>query len=249
MQYAARLHFRDELRRARQQVLLNAEDHISVVQVLESMGRLLAGYGAGLGKFQSTLVDLASPSGLCDQLPRRWQGYHIPFERLLSSIREARNVAVHEGAVARRLAVHSIECALVLEDALQSDMVTVADFMVRSPVTAERWHPLSFVRQAMLAGSYSFLPVNSMSGWRLISDASLVGALRSSAGRKERDRRLSLTLQEALDESLLELQEPICAHPTDPVAALAAMALAAPVLVLAPESQNLIGILAAFDLL
>jgi hypothetical protein len=245
----ARRHFRDELRRARADVLLNSEDHYSVVQALEGLGRFMVGYGAGLGKFQSALEAIAKGSALCDEIPSRWHGHHLPFARLMNSIREARNVAIHEGAVARRLAVHSIECALILEDALQADMTTVSEFMVRSPVIAELWHPLSFVRQTMLTESYSFLPIKMQGVWHFLSDASVAAALRGPGTRKERDRRLSLTLQQALAESLLLIHPAPCAGPSDGVSALAASAMPLPVLVLAPPTNDLVGILTAFDLL
>jgi len=45
----------------------------------------------------------------------------MDFTALYESVRKARNAAVHEGALARHLAVHALEMALVLEDALMTN--------------------------------------------------------------------------------------------------------------------------------
>ena len=62
--------------------------------------------------------------------------------------------------------------------------------MVRSPVTAEPWQPLSFVRQLMLTNSFSILPVLMPDGWRVVTDAQVAAYLRAGAGPDDRKRRL-----------------------------------------------------------
>jgi hypothetical protein len=56
------------------------------------------------------------------------------------------------------LTTHAFQVALILEDALMTDMKMVSQYMVRDVVCAQSWQPISFVRQQMLAYSYSYLP-------------------------------------------------------------------------------------------
>jgi hypothetical protein len=94
-------------------------------------------------------------------------------------VQAARNEALHQGASARHLTQHCIELALVLEDALVNDATIVADYMVKAPLCAYSWQPLSFVRQQMLANSFSHLPIRDADGkWYLLSDAAVASALR-----------------------------------------------------------------------
>jgi len=72
------------------------------------------------------------------------------------------------------LAVHASELAIILEDALtQFKKPIVRDFMVRNPVCAEMWQPVGFVRQQMLANSFTYLPALKDSQWYVISDAAI----------------------------------------------------------------------------
>jgi hypothetical protein len=75
---------------------------------------------------------------------------------------------LHQGAFARRLTGHAIELSLVLEDALRRslDSPVVGDYMVRGPICAEPWQPISFIRQRMLANSFSFLTLTEHVGIR-----------------------------------------------------------------------------------
>src|SRR5439155_14524227 len=119
---------------------------------------------------------LAAVSPLFDSIPQRWRHLHTPFSVLYELVRRGRNAAMHEGASARHLTLHAIELALVLEDALMMGMDQIGDYMVRNPVYAALWQPLSFVRQEMLVNSFSYLPVaieeRSGKDWRLVSDLS-----------------------------------------------------------------------------
>ena len=73
-------------------------------------------------------------------------------------LKDGRNDALHQGACARHLANHAVQLALVLEDALMPSEPKVSDFMVRDAICAAHWQPISFVRQQMLANSFSYLP-------------------------------------------------------------------------------------------
>lgn len=191
--------FRDQLRDARAVVLRDAEAYESIVLVLERMGRFLKPKANGLGGFKVDLGSIASDSPLAHSIPAEQPDFHLDFATLYEAVREARNLAVHEGALARHLSTHALECALVLEDALMSKMHTVDEFMVRAPTTAATWQPLSFIRQVMLMNSFSYLPVCFATAdetkWHLVSDASLARAL---GDRATRETRLAMTLGDAM---------------------------------------------------
>ena len=127
------------------------------------------------------------------------------------------------------------------------DSPVVGDYMVRSPICAEPWQPISFIRQQMLANSFSFLPVKRATEWWLVSDLEIAGYLGTET--KERKRRLVQTLETA-GTSLQRAR--LCAVDTPLEAALRMMAgEQRPLLVCAtPEDfQALVGIITHFDLL
>lgn len=75
--------------------------------------------------------------------------------------------------------------------------------MIRNPACAELWQPVGFVRQQMLANSYSFLPVLCEDGrWRLVSDTAVAQFLGPERCGVERKKRLSTSLKAAISESL-----------------------------------------------
>jgi len=184
MEHEVALFFRDQFRAARATVLRDSEAYEAVVLVLERLGRLHLPQAKGMGPVKGKLSEVAQRSALSRGIPAMWPDFHLTFDALYELVREARNLAVHEGALARHLSSHSLECALVLEDALMANMTTAKDFMVRSPVTASPWQPLSFVRQIMLMNSFSYLPVqvpeDEGGAWHFISDVNLARALRAT---------------------------------------------------------------------
>lgn len=129
-------------------------------------------------------------------------------------------------------------------------MTNIRDFMVRSPVIEAPWHPLSYVRQAMLTGSFSFLTVSipevDSGAWRLISDVALARALRADATRKD---RLAMPLNQAVLQGIGKLDIPRVAYADSRVEDVAADLTAVPVLVAGSSSVELLGILTAFNLL
>ena len=112
-------------------------------------------------------------------------------------------------SLARHLSNHALECALVLEDALMSNMTTAGECMVRGPTSAAPWQPLSFVRQIRLTNSLSYLPVRTEgahgTAWHLVSDVSLAKALRDVGGR---DAKLAMTLSDAVSTERSSCTEP-----------------------------------------
>jgi hypothetical protein len=65
--------------------------------------------------------------------------------------------------------------------------------MVRNVIRAEEWQPISFIRQQMLANSFSFLPVETGRRWCLVSDLEIVTFL--GADEEQRKQQLAKTLK------------------------------------------------------
>lgn len=151
------MHFRDLLREARSCVLRDLEAYETVVRVVEQMGWLLSTSQQRLVEFEPILRPLALKSALAEKVPAHHpnRNYHLSFTKLFHAVRRARNLAVHEGALARRMAGQVVELALVMEDALAEQLTSVAEMMVRNPVVAQPWYPLSLVRQTMLTNAFS----------------------------------------------------------------------------------------------
>jgi hypothetical protein len=199
---AAAIAFADQLRLARHSALGDAEGFGEIIHTIERLGSYLTkekygdlGLNGDLGKYKAALAHFACKSGLAyddEQLL-------TPFNRLYELVRIARNDAMHQGAFARHLTMNATELAIILEDALkQFDNPTIADFMVRSPVCAEIWQPIGFIRQQMLANSYSQLPVLENKQWYLISDAAIAIYLGADRNGTQRKKRLAATLEKGV---------------------------------------------------
>jgi CBS domain-containing protein len=128
------------------------------------------------------------------------------------------------------------------------DSAVVGDYMVSNPVYAELWQPISFIRQKMLANSFSFLPVKSEAGnWCLVSDLDIANYLGTDASKRK--PRLAQTLNAA--KIRLQPTKP-CAIDTPLEEALRRLDKdGKPLLVCRQEQdqQILVGIVTAFDLL
>jgi len=78
------------------------------------------------------------------------------------------------------LTTNAVELSIVLEEAIMNGYDRVGDFMVRNTVCAYLWQPLSFIRQTMLANSFSYLPVptgdrgSQFGNWLQISDLPVI---------------------------------------------------------------------------
>jgi hypothetical protein len=245
------LHFRNQLRAARAVAARDAEAFHEIVFVLERIGAYLANKGGSLGAYLPLISAVASHSIMADTVPKAHPAFHQRFEVKYDLVRRARNAALHEGAFARHLTANAIELSLVLEDAMMTDHHQVSDFMVRNPVCASLWQPLSFIRQTMLVNAYSYLPVSIRieggSQWRLISDFQLGKYVRSS-GKDPRDV-LTSKLEECISFGKIELQIAKTCEANETVASVFGMTEGAPILVMAPNGSDLLGILTAFDLL
>jgi hypothetical protein len=249
-------HFLGELRGARAKVLRDAEGFDSVILVLERMGRYLVKKGHGLGDYKHDLAKLAESSPLANELPKKWPGFHLTFGTLFDLVVEARNAAIHEGSLARRLTAHSVEVALILEDALMPPGTeTAGHFMVRTPVQASLWQPVSYIRQTLLENSFSYLPVwvssdsESNGKWMFVSDVALAGYLRSPTIQKKRRELMGERLGDLVANNRVLLAEAQCYAAHTPLTKIVDEYQGRPALVLGEQPKELLGILTPFDLL
>ena len=211
--------------------------------------KFLTKYFNGPREYKKHIQELVAKSPLAAEIPAQWRNCHLPFSILYDVVRMARNDALHQGAFARHLTDHAVQLALVIEDALMSDMATVSDYMVREPSCASTWQPISFVRQQMLANSFTYLPILLDCGgrqtWYLLSDTNIVKYLRV-----DRKKRLSKTVQEAIDASELQIEVAQCCSPNTLIERISEEFNGRPVLIFSEgQPERLLGILAAFDLL
>lgn len=230
----------------------DAEAYDEVIHALERFGSVLLGEIGNLWQYRPKIIESANQSPLASDIPKEHQDWHTNFESLYDNVRHARNDAFHQGAYARHLTPHVMELALVLEDALThlAETKFVRDFMVRGPICASSWQPLSFVRQQMLVGSFSYLPMRGEEGWRLLSDSEVARYLSSAPSSKQRDKRLAHTVQEAIADGMTTQAAVILRadYFTDKFFQLSANA---PALVCRQdeEHEDVIGIITAYDLL
>lgn len=245
------LHFRDQLRDARALALRDAEAFEDIVFVLERLGAYLHGRMGDLGKYSDTICSVAAASPMAAEVPSKLPELHSSFKVRYELVRKARNAALHEGALARHLTVNSIELSLVLEEALMNGNLRAGDFMVRNPVCAYPWQPLSFIRQIMLVNSFSCLPVPISEGaetaWRIISDFGVAQYLRCNGEISM--ERLVQKLQQAVNEGGLQLLPAKTCSPDDKVQDVLRLSEGSPSLVLSSGDKQLLGILTSFDLL
>lgn len=243
------LDFRDQLREGRAVALKDAEAFEALVFVIERIGVYLTGRIDGLGNYVESIAVTASRSPLAETIPAQLPKWHTNFSTLYSLVRHARNDALHEGAFARHLTNHAVELALVLEDALMADAVNVLHFMVKDPVCARWWQPISSVRRSMLENSFSFLPVLAgSSGWKLVSDFSLAQYLRESKSNNQRNERLAKQLGKVVEAGDIKLADASTCKPEEPISKVLEVSGGRPVLVI-DSSGELRGIITPFDVL
>ena len=246
------LDFRDQLRAARAVALKDTESFEAVVFVIERIGVYLPGRIDGLGKYLESIAEEARRSPLAETIPIQTRDWHTNFANLYRFVQHARNDALHEGAFARHLTSHAVELALILEDALMADAVSAHHFMVKEPVCARWWQPISSVRRSMLENSFSFLPVRSEvagdSGWKLVSDFSLARYLRDSKFNAQRNERLAKQLGKAVESGDIELVPVSTCNPEEPISRVLEVSGGQPVLVV-DSKDELRGIITPFDIL
>lgn len=253
------LSFRDQFREARFKAQGDAEGFEDIVFVIERLGCFLRDAQGDLGKYRCFIIELAVCSPLFCSARDDSGAVHTPFPQLYDLVRQARNTRMHQGFTARYATSHAVEMALVLEDALMTTQkkaggFKVSDFMVRSVACAAMWQPLSFIRQTMLANSFSSLPVNvgtdSKPEWKLVSDKVVAQYLKHTP---EGVRPKNLLVQ-----SLSDATKPGAGFGLEPAKTWQATTAiedvlknwaGTAVLVTREETNELLGILTPYDLL
>ncbi len=251
-----KINFRDQLRVARASVLRDSEAFQEILFVIERFGSYLTKSSISLGEYKPEIEKFVNENSphLAEKFPNQLRIWHTPFNELYALVKNARNDALHQGAVARNLTKHALKLAIILEEALTESLMTVSDYMVKNPVCAFHWQPISFIRQQMLENSFSYLPVFISDKWRLISDMDIALYLKfvSNNSRKE---RLVKTIQEAKSDGLElhEVSNEQLFHGNETIEKLEKVLKkfrGQPILVASAESpETLVGILTAFDLL
>jgi len=246
-----RRHFLEEFRQARISAQNDAEAFDQILFVIERLGSFLCEKVATLGYYEAALMDLAGQGALGQDISSIQMAWHSNKHVLFRMVRDARNDALHQGAKARYLTQHTIELALLFEDALMNGnepLTNIGDLMVRSPITAELWQPVSLARQTLLANSFSYLPIKSEEKWMLLSDARLVEFLRlNSPNNEKRKQRLATSLKDAINNGL-RLETALTEQETTSIESIDHTKVERPILVI-DQQDRLVGILTAFDLL
>jgi len=246
-----RRHFLEEFRQARIAAQNDAEAFDQVLFVIERLGSFRLAEVSALGDYEASLMDLAGEGALGTDISPLQSAWHSDKRVLFRMVKDARNDALHQGAKARYLTQHTIELALLFEDALMNGnepVIKIGDLMVRSPMTAETWQPVSLARKTLLANSFSYLPIKIDDKWKMLSDVQLVAFLRrGSPSNDERKKRLATSLETAAAEGLI-LETAVTMRETTPVVTIGDTTAGYPILVI-DGKDNLVGIVTAFDLL
>jgi len=183
-----RLHYRDRLRSARYAALADAEGFGEVCFALEALGLRLRGEEANMGQYGEQIRPLAAKSPTLNELALRFPSFFTRFDALFDTVKGARNDAMHAGTYARHATTAAIALCIGLEEVLMNSegqrRRSVADFMVKLPISIERWQPVAHARQLMLTHSFSFLPV-MLERWMLVSEIAMAKFLRRNTNRKQ----------------------------------------------------------------
>lgn len=251
-----RIYLRDLLRSARYAALADAEGFHEVCYAIESLGMRLSGKKGDLGKYKCCIKELAKFSPVFEELPNRCPELFTRFDALYETLRCARNDAMHSGSYARHAATAAVELCIGLEESLMNAPATktldfVADYMVKSPVSIEKWQPVAHARQLMLMHSYSFLPYEDKDGkWKLLSELAVVGFLHKFSGNRKKEA-LAQRISDAVADGLKLLDAKLVKR-TDSISEIISETSAQPTptlwLVVGDENR-LDGVLSPFELM
>jgi hypothetical protein len=200
--------------------------------------------GNTLGQSKETILSLF----LADTLDGRQQRCEL-FDTVL----RARNMAIHGGAWLRHHTSRLVDLFLLLEEAIIIKMEVIDQIMVRSPLEAKTWHLVGHARNDMLSNSFSALPISIETGsknrWMVLCDEAIMRLIWGKS-REDRDRLLSQTIEDAINNEKMHLREAAVCAPRDPIQSIAGRSQW-PVLVIDNSSgaENLVGIVTPFDLL
>ena len=275
------LYFRDEFREARAAALKDAEGYQQILFVLERFGAYMYGGGCckkhdhkkspGLGAYKNCVTTLVNEHHPLQGKPP--EDYHTAFSNLYDMVKDGRNDAFHQGAVARSLTAHSVQLSLMLEDTFMTIMGgEIKNYMVRNPVCASEWQPVSFVRQMMLENSFSYIPVymrrpgspspwprfahmkkgdDEREAWYIVADYHIEKYLRSAANGNCRKKLLAKPIKDAIGS---DIEKALTARPNEPVKVVLGRTevervKGQPILVKRDNCKELLGIVTAHDLM
>ena len=208
-------------------ILRDAESFHEAATKLEQIGQILSGkIRNGLGRYRDVLLELMEMSGQ-DRIDEN--------ERLFDVVKDARNMAVHEGSFARHLSSRLIDLFLILEEAIMTKLQRVVDIMVRNPVVAETWQMVANARRDLLANSFSFLPILHNGKWQLIADSEVMRFLRNPSDLSKNDR-LSMSLDVTIKEESIRLISAKTCAPSDTIVYLTEIIESFPVLIMADSN-------------
>ena len=247
------IEFRDQFRDARHYALEDAEEYQKILFVLERLGSYLSESQEGLKQYECyirQLVECHHPNG--GRPPEGYSHYFMDFDTLYTRVREGRNDAQHQGAVARILTSHSVQLSIILEDALSNVKESekdpkIKDYLVRNPVCASLWQPIGFIRQIMLENSFSSLPFQCGETWYVVSDCDIARYLAGCKGKKRKEK-LNKTLEYVKKSKEICPRKTIVVSPDKTVSEVV-KCREWPILVKRDECEELLGIVAAFDLM
>lgn len=220
-----KIYYRDRIKEARYDALKVAEGFEGVCYALEALGLRLNQKQGDMARYSDELHKLSNRSTSLSSLSISHPGLFSTFDALYLAVSTARNDVMHTGAYARSVTQRAVELSIGLEEALMADLkseiATVADFMVRSPITVQPWQPVAYARQLMLLHSISYLPIQIEKEWKILSETAVlrflgVGAKRYD-GKENHDRkeRLGKMIQDAGPS--LELMPAELLLPTTPL--------------------------------
>lgn len=248
-----RIALRDRLRSARYAALANAEGFHEVCYAIEALGMRLHGAESTLNGYLPSVRSLAGYSPLFRDLPAQFPAFFTRFDALYETLRRARNDAMHLGSYARHATTAAVELCIGLEEALMNasaSRLTVADYMVKTPISVEPWQPVAYARQLMLTHSFSYLPILHGGRWKLLSELAVVGYLYPM-NRARKDIALAQSIEDAVGAGL-KLLPAKKVKPMDEVAELVAASAARPTPTLwlvVEASKRLTGVLSPFELM
>ncbi|GAB2451323.1 hypothetical protein GCM10027081_61540 [Cupriavidus yeoncheonensis] len=217
-------YYRDRLREARYAALANAEGFETVCFAVEEFGRRLAGGHQGLGTYRKFLRWYAQYSPTTNVLVSQYPDYFSSFDTLFEAVYQARNDVMHSGVYARHVTERAVDLCIALEEAIMAvekarshrkdTRTKVGDYMVKTPISIQKWQPVALARQLMLTHSFSFLPVSINSKWQLVSERAIVDYLYNQSARTE---RLASSIEEAFSAGELSLVDAITTTREKPI--------------------------------
>lgn len=235
-------HAVEALRQARGRVLQGSSQFLDIVQVIEMFGK-------EHWKKQRLRCINKKLAGLIDS--RNTGGSREEAERLLDSMREGRNEAVHEGTLGRRLARNCVRVSIMVEEALrrEAEMSVVSDYLVETIVHARLWQSLRTIRRTMMENEFTHLPFENERRWYTV-DAEALCVYRDQHREEEHVWSRSLRCAKERTDKPLEVRKAELVDLHDDIHEATEKLEGKGLLLVRGNCDNeVVGVLTAFDLL